>query len=67
MVRFTLFLQKIIQLDLLGSIGIVADTTWYEPASGSDADKAAAERALQFKVRKVIFRSKESTNFLFAC
>ncbi|XP_068894407.1 myrosinase 1-like [Tenebrio molitor] len=31
-----------------GSVGIVIDTSWFEPATGSDEDKEAAERGLQF-------------------
>ncbi|RZC33947.1 Glyco hydro 1 domain containing protein [Asbolus verrucosus] len=31
-----------------GTVSLVADTTWFEPATDSDQDKEAAERALQF-------------------
>ncbi|KAJ3666409.1 hypothetical protein Zmor_001851 [Zophobas morio] len=31
-----------------GSVGIVLDTSWYEPATGGAADVEASERALQF-------------------
>jgi len=39
-----MFLQK----EQKGSIGIVVQTSWFEPISDSNADKEAAERAQSF-------------------
>lgn len=38
-----------------GYVGITLDTYWYEPASDNLNDTAAAERALQFHVREILF------------
>lgn len=35
---------------MTGKISITLDSDWKEPASGSEKDKAAAERAMQFKL-----------------
>ena len=37
-----------------GRVGMVIDTEWFEPASGSDQDLEASERALQFTVSIVV-------------
>ncbi|CAH1098962.1 unnamed protein product [Psylliodes chrysocephalus] len=33
-----------------GQVGMVIDSTWYEPGSENDEDKEAAERAMQFDI-----------------